>query len=179
MTGDHAKLFHAAAEDLGSAPGCVPVGEPVEAVATDAKTLGPFPWYGVGRCPVGEGGVEGGVEAGNLRDLGEKVDGLLQGGQRRRVVEWSQIGQAGESVQHGVGDDHAVPEVGPAVNDAVSHCVYRRVLADEPAKTLLGLGLRYRRQIGRRLGATVAEEHAELEAARPGVDDQHPFRFGQ
>ena len=156
---------HPAAGDLrgefGEAAGDVLVAQAVEAVAADALVV-EGARKGVAVGVLGVAAVEGGVEAGDLRQARVDRRDDADGGEVVRLVQRRQRlerGQAGEDV--GV-DAHRAVEVGAAVDDAVADgAELDAAEAGEPAAQRLGgraagRGARRRPSCGRRAGAPSA-----------------------
>src|SRR5581483_6209498 len=109
-----------------------------------------------------DAGVECRVEARDGGDVRERLACELDSAQRLRLVQRREVGEGLQAPQDGIVDHDGVDELGAAVHDAVADCI------DAP-----GLG-----DVVRRGDQLVAVEDRELEAARPGVDDQDS-QFGQ
>ena len=65
----------------------------MEAVAAHTEVGAPLCGDGVGGRSWGQRGVEGGVEAGHRRDVGQDVEGGVQCGQCWWLVQWGQCDQ--------------------------------------------------------------------------------------
>jgi hypothetical protein len=131
--------------------------EPVEAVAVNAPLVAPFWRERVGGGLLRDRGVEAGVEDGDLRELGVGALGLLDPPQGWSVVERRERLER-EDLGADVGvDQDRLAEPGPAVDDPVRD-------GTRPA------GRRLERLD--RLRAPVRRNEVELEAGRPGVDDE-------
>jgi hypothetical protein len=72
--------------------------------------------------------MEGGVEDGHMRNVGQRGLRILDRPQRGRVVQRGERRQAADRLLHLVVDDHRIAEPRPAVDDAVAD----RVAVDEP-----------------------------------------------
>jgi hypothetical protein len=113
--------------------------------------------------------VKGGVEAG---DGGKSRPQAAQGADGRhggRVVEGGQVGERLQPAGDVVVDQHALAELGSAVYDPVAGGVRLRHAIEKAGKG--GPRVVGRRKVLCReyIGAV---EQSQLEAARPGVDDQ-------
>ncbi len=176
VAGHDPEILHRPAEELGRPARCVGVGQPVEAVAAEPPAETPLSRQGVGRRRRRQVGVEGGVEAGDGRDVGQDRRDGVQSGQRLRLVERSEIDQLAETGDHLTIHPDRFAEAGPAVDDPVTD----RVDPTEPLdrlhhRRLIGPFAGHR-QVRRAHDPILAVEDPELQAARPGVDDEDPHR---
>ena len=117
--------------------------------------------------------MEGRVEARHLGKVWAQGLQRPDGGHRRWVVERGQLGQAVQAVVDVPVEHDGVAEGGTAVHDAVPGDVdvgygSQRVGEHGPHGGGLGSG-----QLAVREQRIVGPEHADLEAARPGIDHQH------
>ncbi len=92
-----------------------PLGRPlhreaVEPVAPDAPLLGPSPRHRVGRSLVRHRRVEGRIEDGHVRDVGQQPARLVDRRQRRAVVERRELDQRRQLGQHGLVEEHGLEE---------------------------------------------------------------------
>ena len=121
-----------ALEDRGGSRGDVAVRGPVEPVPTDAE---PRRDVAVDRVGVGDRGdrrVEGGVEHGDVRDVGKGQPGGADSREACRVVQGSELGQPLDAGFDLVVDDRRCGELDAAVDDSVTDSVDRGTV--EPAR---------------------------------------------
>ena len=71
-------------------------------------------------CDLGKGGVKGRVEAGDVRQVGVAAPGRGEDSERRRDVEWRELGDTLEARDERVVDEHGAGLLGPAVDDPVA-----------------------------------------------------------
>src|SRR6202035_2847738 len=117
-------------------------------------------------------GVEGGVEEGHLWHLGEQGPGGGDGGQGAGLVQRGQVGQRLDLREHRLVNDRGLRELCAAVDDAVADGRDLALGRQEVAE-LVVVGLAVPVVDGQRGGDLVGRvEQRELEAARPGGDDQ-------
>ncbi len=171
VAGHHAKP--GPAEQLRASGRGVLVREPVKAVPPQAEALGPFAGQGVGWLrPRRHAGMKRRVEAGNGGQPGQRGLRGLDPGQGPRLVQRRQVGQVRDSRDHRLIDDRGADE--PAA--PMHHPVAGRVKAGLGTQELAEVGVVGAAVPGvdvqRRDGLVRRAEHAELEAARPGVDDE-------
>ena len=129
----------------------------MEAEPPDAEVLAEAAGERVGRRLGRKRRVEGGVEDRDVREVREQAPRLGDRGERGRVVERCELGQALQCGDDRVVEDRRLPETRPAVYDAVrdGRDLARRIL-ERPE----------------RLGRFVGGDERELQARRAGVDDQ-------
>jgi hypothetical protein len=203
VQGDQVELAGRAAQVLGRLAADVGMGGAVEAVAADAQLAGKVGGQGVA---VGAGWhrlVEGGVEHGHLRGLGEAGHGDPDAEQVGRVVQRGQGGLVGDGLDGGVVDqgrggepvaavDHPVADAGQ-VGDRPAGGLER---LEEPVEAVGVVGhpfLDHQRvgvagpvgqlrpglpdPLDQPRGQHLLGVHLEqlvLDGRRPGVDHQHP-----
>jgi hypothetical protein len=116
----------------------------MESVSADA-----FPIQRVrDREPIRDGGVasvEGGVEAGDMRDSGEPFAQTFQHVQRRGIVQWGERRNRLDLGQDRVIDQDGAVQVGAAMYDAVAEC---RDVSGQRAIGQIGQSLHRRVWIG-------------------------------
>ena len=142
--------------------------EAVEAEAPQPEALAPFARQGVGRGRRGQRRVEGGVEA---RDRGHVGQGPADGGhagQRRGLVQGSEVGELVQRGHDVVIDERGLAEAHAAVHDPVAHGV-RRGQSVERGFEGRTVG---RRQVVFGLELVGGPEQTQLEAAGARVDDE-------
>jgi len=93
----------------------------VETVAADAGAPELF-GQGKARGGFGQGAVKNGVEAGELRDVGEEMLRLADQSQGRRNVERSEVGGGLQLFEDSRGNFLVFAKGGAAVDDAVAEC---------------------------------------------------------
>jgi hypothetical protein len=104
--------------------------------------------------------------------VGQHRGHRIQGGERLGLVQRSQVGERPEPLPDGALDQHRTAELGAAVHDPVADRVH---LAERLDRRLDGrpvVPVPRRRQVGRAGDLVGVGQDAQLEAARPGVDDQ-------
>ncbi len=137
----------------------------VEAVPADSPVGSPALGKGVDGGLRGHGGVEGGVEDGDLRRIGQEPLAEGDAGERRCVVERRERLEGCDACPHLCVDDDGLPEPIAAVDDAVCDRVdLDRVDVlehlDRPARAVRG-------------------DEVELEAGRARVDDEDRAHRGR
>jgi len=108
------------------------VAEAVEAEAPDPETLAPAPRQRVDRRLLRERRVEARVEAGDLHEPGSAPAKLVDGRERRRVVQRSQVREAPERLVGLCVDHERLDELLAAVDDAMPDGVRRRRSVQKP-----------------------------------------------
>ena len=96
----------------------------MEAVAAHAH-VGQFPWQRELLMQYRCARMEGGVEAGDLRYVGEGGRERAYAGDVVRLVQRREAGQRLQTRDHLVIDDHAASIIATAVHDAVCDCARR------------------------------------------------------
>ena len=96
------------------------MAQAVEAVAPQAPVARPLERHGVGAGGLRNGGVEGGVEDGDVRHVRPGLLGGLDAFQVDRVVQRRQLRQGGDRPLHLRRHPHARREHRPAVDDAMA-----------------------------------------------------------
>jgi hypothetical protein len=97
----------------------------------------------------------------------ESLEGL-------RLVQGREVGERLQPPPHVAGDKHRPRIQRPAVHDAVADRVHRPGRLDRVReRRCLGSAAAQRGQVRGGCDGVVAGEHPQLEAARPGVDDEH------
>ena len=131
-------------------------GDALEAVAADSE-LAPARGQRVGGCLLRQGGVESGIEDGDVRSVGERLACRLDRSQRGRIVQRRKLVDRVEFGEYGLVDQHRRAEAVAAVDDAVAD----------------GLDIgRHFLDRRHRLCVAVFVDERELEAGRAGVDDE-------
>ena len=150
--------------------------QPVEAVAADRVTALPFPRYRVYRGGAGDGGVEGGVEAGDGRERPALRGDRIERGQGLGLMQGGEVGQVPQLLAYVIIDQCRAGEDRSAVHDAVTGHVGLapaiQKLAQPESVQSGGPG----RQVGAPGDGVLVVEQAQLEARRAGVDDQYRHR---
>ena len=123
----------------------VGVREAVEAEPPQRPGVAPLLRQRVRRGRGRDRRVERGVEARDVRDVGQQVACLADQLQRARLVQRRERGERAEPADHVVVDDHRVGELGPAVHDPVPHRVDPVDRRDERAE-VVRVRLRRRRR---------------------------------
>ena len=120
--------------------------------------------------------VKGGVEAGDLLEVGPQPLQGADGGGGGPVVERGEVGQLIETGLHLPSKADRLAELGPPVNHPVPGSPHLRRAGQEPGQHRPHAGRALSRQalIGQHRVVTV--EHPELQAARPGVDHEDLHR---
>ena len=90
----------------------------MEAEAADSQ-LAKLEWEGIGRRPIRDRLVEGGVEDRDVGELRERTPGLADRRERRCVVQRRELGQACELELDRVVDQHRLAEARTAVHHAM------------------------------------------------------------
>ena len=177
VRGHQARRGQRATEQLGSPHARPRVAEAVEAEATDPELFAPAPRQRVGRGLPRERRVEARVEAGDLHEPRPAATELVDGCERRRVVQRRQVRQAPElSVGLRV-DDEWLDEFLAAVDDAMPDGVGRRRGVEEPFEGVTEgvvpreVALAVELVGGDELIAVA--EQGELQTARACVHDEH------
>ena len=144
----------------------------MKAEAPQAETPRPRRRQCVGGGGRGQPGVERGVEAGDRGHCGQRDTDRLDPGQCTGLVQRGQVGQRADPGHHVVVDRRGRSEPVPAVHDPVPG----RADAGQPAQECPQAGVVRTAvpggQVRRRHHLIRRGEHAQLEAARPGVDHQ-------
>ncbi|GFN09957.1 hypothetical protein GCM10010298_67790 [Streptomyces microflavus] len=170
---DHdVKLFGAAAEEFGGPFERPGVGEPVEAVAAQPVLLAPPGGHRVLPCGGGQAGVEDGVEAGGVRDVGQQVSGGVQHGEGLRDVQRREIGQLVQPGAHLVVDQGVAAQLRPAVDEPMPDGHRRGCFVQQrpqrPRSVLAGRGVAV--VLGKDLAAVT--EHGQTQTGRSGIGHQ-------
>jgi hypothetical protein len=131
--------------------------EAVEPVAADPEVVPQPLGKRVGRGDLRDGRVKGGVKDRDVRAVGKRLPSLGDRLQRPRVVQRRELGQRLEAPGHEVVNDDRLLELRAAVDEAVR------------GRRDLGGRLRQRLNLRRR---PVRGDEVELQARRPGVDDE-------
>ena len=153
------------------------VAEAVEAEAPDPEPFAPAPRQRVGRRLLRERRVEARVEAGDLHEAGPPTAKLVDGRERRRIVQRRQVREAPERVVGLCVDHERLDEFLAAVDDAMPDGVRLRRLVQKPFERVsegevsceIALPVKL---LGSCELVGLAEE-GELQAARPCVHDEH------
>ena len=147
----------------------------MEAEATDPQADAPPLGDGIGRRRGRHRRVERGVEARHHR----RADGLQQGAQRaggRWIVQRRQARERVDSRDRGVVGDHRRGEVGATVDDPHAAGVERRSGVEKALQRAVARLLRRRLHLVGGDGGVAGVDDAQLERARPGVDDEDGAR---
>ncbi len=144
--------------------------------------IAPVRWHRVGGRGGWHPGVERGVEAGNLHDIGHRGSHLGKRRQRRRLVQRRQRGQRGQLLGHPVGDDDRIDERCSAVHDPVpdrAECAQPGQVTDSRTDLARVRAARPGAEIDRGQHAVIRPEEAKFQAGRPRVDHQNVHGTGQ
>ena len=158
--------------ELPRAAGGVGVREAVEAEPAHPVALPPFARQRVGGRRRRERGVEGGVEARDLRHVRQRPRDGVDGRQRLRLVKRRERGQLAQRRQHLVVEPDGRAEALAAVHDAVPDRVRRLGQLGERLRDRLGSTTDAERRARAPQLGVVGVEQRQLEAARPGVGDE-------
>ncbi len=126
MGDDHPRIAQLR-RDFRQAAGDVLVGQAVEAITAHAL-LRQLPRDGEGLCLPGLVAVEGGVEAGDLRQLRMRLRQRADGGEVVRLVQRGERDQTVQLIQHGGGQQHRGGVADAAMNHPVTGGDQRRPL---------------------------------------------------
>ena len=165
---DGAELRGWSSEEFRAASRRVRVTQSVESIATDSPPGGPLPRQRVDRGGIGELHMERGVEA---RDPGHVGHEALHRGdcrERRRVVERREVGRGVELPEDCGVDANGVTQFGSAVHDPVPDRHEWWAGLDERGQAGAVAGT----QIGASHNPIAVIDHAQLQAARPRIDDE-------
>lgn len=152
------------------------VAQPVEAVAAQPPAPCPLPWNGIDGCLVAQGGVECGVEAGDLGKIGVEAVYRPDRGHRRRIVQGSEIAESIEALVDRIVETNGFTKFASPVHDAMSGGRDLRSGGEEAAQGPVKLVARHRGQIVASLQVLGGVEEPELEAARARVDYEDVHR---
>ena len=106
-------------EHFGRTASHVAVARAVESVAADAELLVELVGQRVGVGDFGNRGVKGGVEAGDLRNVGQFVHGRPNAREVRRIVQRRQVGETLDRGDHFRRDQDRTGELLAAVDHAM------------------------------------------------------------
>jgi hypothetical protein len=118
--------------------------------------------------------VERGVEAGDRGDAGQRVTHEGEGFERLGQVEWGQVHERLDPSDDRRVDEDGIGERRPPVDDTVADRVDPAERADRGGDVGGIDRAARRRYVGRGADRVVRLEEAQLEAARPRVDDEDP-----
>ena len=150
----------------------------MEAIAPQPPAFPPLGGQREGGGGGRDGGVERGVETGDGGHVGQHRGHRVQGGQRLGLVQRSQVGERTEPLPDAALDQHRAAELIAPVHDPVTD---RAHLAERLDRRLDGrpvVPVPRRRQVGGAGDLVGVVKDAQLEAARPGVDDQDLSQYG-
>ena len=124
--------------------------------------------------------MEGRVEAGDLRHGGKDAAHRRDAEQGLGLVERREVGERGDTVGDRVVDQHRVAELGSAVDDPVPDGLDPLHAVERSRDDRRVAGAARRVEVARGDERVVLVEHAQLDAARAGVDgeDAHLPRAG-
>ena len=134
----------------------------MEAVPANAPLVAPSFGHRVRRGLVRQRRVEGGVEDGDVRYVGKRLLGRVDGLERGPVVKRRENGQLSDLLLHVGSEQDGIPEARAAVDDAMADGVD---LPDVCERLDSRTGL-------------VGQNDVELEARRAGVHDEDPLHAG-
>ena len=132
-------------------------GDSLEPEAMKPELQTPLRRDRVGRRLLGQGGMEGRVEDGDMGLVGDRPPGGRDRLERGRVVERRELRERVEFREDAVVDQDGLAKAVAAVDDSVSDCGH--VVGD-------------RFEGRQRLGVVVVVHERELEAGGAGVDDE-------
>ena len=116
--------------------------------------------------------MEGGIEAADHRDSGQRGTDGHDARKCARLVQRSKIGQCLQRGVHGGGQPHGLAEPSTAVNDPVADRVDRLVPLDEVLDRIGVIGANPWVDGGRADHKSAVVEDGELKGARTSVDDE-------
>ena len=164
------------AEQFRHPPRGVGVGQAVEPVPAQRPAGPPLGGQRERRRRVRDGRVERGVEAGHRGRAGQHGGHRVERGERLGLVQRREVGERLEPPPHLGVDEHRRGVQRPAVHDPVPDRVHRAERLDRRLDRRRCRRRRRAARAGRRRPSPRRHgaEDAQLEAARPGVDDEHP-----
>jgi hypothetical protein len=164
-------------EQLGAARARPRVAEAVKTEAPNAELFAPAPRQRVDRRLLRERRVEARVEAGDLHEAGPSTAKLVDGRERRRVVQRSQVRQALECLVGLCVDHERLDELLAAVDDAMPDGVRLRRLVQKPLERVSESEVSCTSTRSIELldsdQLVALPEKRELQAAGPCVHDEH------
>ncbi len=148
------------------------MAQSVKPVAPNTPTLLPGQGDGVGGGLRRNGGVEAGVEAGDLGHVRPQFPQGSDGGQAPRIMQGRQVGQHPERFVHGVIENDGLREHRAAVHDPMPGGIDLRTRLEEGPEFAAHFVRGHARKILGRHHMIGAVQKAQLQTARTGIDHQ-------